>query len=307
MVSVIVPVSHGAQSLAELYEEYSEPLRRIGVPFEFVAVAEPWYRHLTAALADLALRGEPVRALHVGQSVGETSLVRLGVANSTGPIVVILPAYRRVEAAALGELVQRVAQGADLAIARRWPRRDPWVNRLQTRAFHALLGRLADGRVHDVACGVSAIRRDVFERVPLYGDLLRFLPVLALREGYRVEEVPAPQHAGDVRARLYGPGVYLRRLVDILGLFFLVRFTEKPLRFFGLLGGFLTLGGAAVLGVLLVQRLGGRGIAGRPLLLLGVLFVVLGVQAIALGLIGEIVVHLHSGHRRGYRLRDPIS
>jgi hypothetical protein len=304
-VSVIVPVTQGAHPLAELYREYAEPLRAMGLPFEFVVVAEPWLRHLTAPLAAIAADGERIRIFHAGQSVGETSLLRVGLANSEAEIIVILPAYRRVEPSALRELIQRVTDGADLAVARRWPRRDGWINRVQTRAFHALIGRLADGRVHDVACGVSAMRREVLERVPLYGDLLRFLPVLAIRDGYRVQEVQAPQHAGDVRTRVHGPGVYLRRLVDVLGLFFLLRFTEKPLRFFGLIGGLLTMVGGAVLGVLLVQRLAGRGIADRPVLLLGVLLVVLGIQAIALGLVGEMVVHLHSGRGRGYRLRGP--
>jgi len=307
-IAVIVPVSHGADSLVELYRDYSEPLRaQSGWSFEFVVVAEPWYRDLTSPLVALAARGERIRVFHVGQSVGETTLLRVGLANTDAEIVVVLPAYRRVEPAALRELVQRVSDGADLAVARRWPRRDPWINRLQTRAFHALIGGLADGRLHDVACGVSAMRREVLERAPLYGDLLRFLPVFAIRQGYQLEEIAAAQHAADGRARVHGPGTYLRRLVDLLGLVFLLRFTEKPLRFFGLIGGLLTSGGGAVLTLLLLQRLAGRGIADRPLLLLGVLLVVLGVQAIALGLIGEIVVHLHAGHQRGYRLRDAAS
>ena len=102
--------------------------------------------------------------------------------------------------------------------------------------------------------------------------------------------------------RLYSPGIYLRRLLDVLGLFFLLRFTEKPLRFFGLLGSALSVAGGAILLVVLVQRLGGQSLADRPLLLLGVLLAVLGVQAIALGLIGEIIVHLHATRRPSYRV-----
>jgi hypothetical protein len=94
----------------------------------------------------------------------------------------------------------------------------------------------------------------------------------------------------------------LRRIIDLLGLFFLLRFTEKPLRFFGLLGSLLATVGGGVLAVLLYQRLHGQGIADRPLLLLGVLLLVLGIQAVALGLVGEIIVHLHASGRRGYRL-----
>ena len=95
-----------------------------------------------------------------------------------------------------------------------------------------------------MACGVRLMRRPVAEALPLYGDLHRFIPALALREGYRVDEVPVPQHPGDARTRVYGPGVYLRRLLDIAAFFFLAKFTEKPLRFFGLVGSVFLLAGA---------------------------------------------------------------
>jgi len=161
------------------------------------------------------------------------------------------------------------------------------------------------GDFEDVASGVRVLRREVLEQVPLYGDLSRFIPVLAEREGFDVREVPLPQHPDDVPTRVYAPGVYLRRLIDILGVFFLIRFTRKPLRFFGLMGFTLSASGSLILLGIMIDRLGGRAAADRPVLLLGVLLLVLGVQAIALGLIGEIVVHLSAGEsRRGYRTRE---
>lgn len=302
LISVIVPVSERPAPLAGLYEEYAESLRALGRPFEFVFVTEPWFRDLTVPLVRLAEQGEPISVLTLGQASGEAALVKLGHAHARGEVIVTLPAYYRIEASALPTLIDRLAGEVDLVLARRWPRRDSWVNRLQNRAFHLLIGRLARHRVHDVACGVRVMHRELLGQVPLYGDFYRFFPLLALREGYRVEEVSCRQHAQDVPTRLYRPGVYLRRLIDILGLFFLLRFTDKPLRFFGLLGSGLSAVGGLVLAVLLVQRLLGRGIADRPLLLLGVLLLVLGVQAIALGLIGEIIVHLHASRRQTYRL-----
>jgi hypothetical protein len=143
----------------------------------------------------------------------------------------------------------------------------------------------------------------VFDEIALYGDFFRFLPLLVMSAGFRVVEVNAPQHSADRSTRVYRPGIYLRRIIDVFGLFFLLRFTEKPLRFFGLVGSLAGLAGALIVVVLGVQRLGGQGIADRPLLLLGVLLLVLGIQAIALGLVGEIIVHLHASHRRPYRVK----
>ncbi len=301
-VSVIVPVNERPEPLDELYHEYAAPLRAAGRSYEFVFVAEPYFDGLTTPLRELAAHGEPIRVLVVGQVVGEATLLKLAADHCHAPVVVTLPSYRRVDAGAILPLIERVEGGADVVVARRWPRRDGWVNRMQNRAFHALLRFTASDTLHDIASGVRAMRREVLQEIPLYGDFFRFLPVLAQREGYQVEEVDAAQHPRDVRRRFYSPGVYLRRLLDVFGLYFLLRFTEKPLRFFGLLGSALSLVGGLLLLLLLVQRIGGAGIANRPLLLLGVLLVVLGVQAVALGLIGEIIVHLHAPHRRPYRL-----
>src|ERR1700682_85054 len=133
------------------------------------------------------------------------------------------------------------------------------------------------------------MKRSVAEALPLYGDLHRFIPALALREGYRVEKIAVPQHPDDARMRIYGPGVYFRRLLDIAAFFFLAKFTEKPLRFFGLIGSLFLASGAAMSLVLMIQRVEGQGIANRPALLLAVLLVALGVQLIGLGLVGEII------------------
>ena len=302
-VSVIVPVTERPEPLAELFLEYSEPLARADLAYEFVFVVEPRHRARVEPLRKLAERGQPIRVFEVGHSVGESVLLMLGAARSRADTLIVLPAYRRVDASALPELYTKIREGADLVNCRRNPRSDSWLNRLQTRVLHTLVSGLASGRVRDVGSGVRSMRREVLSEIPLYGDFFRFLPVLALREGYQVEEIDAPQHPRDARTRVYSPGIYLRRLIDVFGLFFLARFTFKPLRFFGMIGGTLVMIGGLVLFVLFMQRLAGAPLAGRPLLLLGVLVFTLGVQAIALGLIGEIIVHFNAPKRSPYRVR----
>jgi hypothetical protein len=215
---------------------------------------------------------------------------------------VTLPAYRQVESSALLPLIAKV-EDVDLAVAWRWPRTDARINRIQNRVLHTLVGGLAGGKLHDVACGVRAMRPDLIRNVRLYGDVFRFFPLLARREGHAVEEVASPIHPAAMKPRTYPPGTYIRRLLDVLGLIFLLRFTDKPLRFFGLLGGGLALVGSIILFVMFLTKVLGAGIATRPFLLFGVLLLVLGVQAIALGLIGEMIVHLNATRRANYRFR----
>ncbi|HSB53315.1 MAG TPA: glycosyltransferase [Gemmatimonadales bacterium] len=305
LVSVVVPVVERMDDLLTLYRSFAGELDRRGEEHEFLFVFDGGFAP-PPALADLSRENGAIRLLSFARTFGETAALRLGIERSRGDVIVTLPAYFQVQAEGMGPLLDALQDGADMAVANRYPRVDSWINRLQSFAFHSVIGGLVDRRFHDIACGVRVIRRPVAEALPLYGDLHRFIPALALREGYRVDEVPVPQHPNDARIRVYGPGVYLRRLLDIAAFFFLAKFTEKPLRFFGLVGSvFFGLGAATGL-ALLVQRLAGQGIANRPLLLLAVLLIALGVQLMGLGLVGEIIVHLRAPHRRAYRVRERV-
>lgn len=305
LVSVLVPVRERPEPLAELYHEYARPLRAAGLRFEFVVVCEPWFAALAAPLLDLAEAGEPITVLHLGQAVGEATMLKIAAETARGDVLVTLPAYRRVRSEALVDLID-ILDHADLALAIRWPRRDSWINRLQNRAFHEVVRLLTASRFRDLACGVRAMRRQVLEDTPLYGDIFRFFPLLAEREGFQVVELESAQHPRDDQPRVYAPGTYLRRAIDLLGMFFLLRFTDKPLRFFGLLGSLTAFAGMVVLAIISLQRLGGEPLADRPVLLLGVLLLVLGVQAVALGLVGEMIVFHHAHQRRAYRLAERL-
>jgi len=304
-VSVIVRVTERPLPLDAIYREYAPAMRGLERDFEFIFAIEPWGRSLAEGLRSLIEEGEPIRVVEARRGHGEANVLRVAAEQAAADVILTLPAYHRVVAEAMPDLVREVTAGADLAVARRWPRGDGWLSRMRSRVFNWSLRRLVGHTTSDVACGVAAMRRRVLEDTPLYGDFFRFLPILAAREGFVVREVDAPQHPADLATRLYRPGIYLRRLIDVLGLVFLVRFTEKPLRFFGLVGGVLAAFGGLGLVALFLQRIiQGRALADRPILLVAIIAFTLGVQAIALGLIGEMIVHLHASRRVRYRLRD---
>jgi glycosyltransferase involved in cell wall biosynthesis len=303
LMSVIVPVVERAEEVLAVYRSFAQVLDQRGQPYEFLFVFDGRFTP-PEELVSLSREHSNVRILRFAREFGETAALRLGIERSRGDLILTLPAYFQVRPEGIGPLLDVLDSGADLAVANRSPRLDSWLNRMQSRAFHSIVGGVSQQRFHDMACGVRAMRRPVAEALPLYGDLHRFIPALALREGYRVEEVSVPQHPSDARVRVYRPGVYIRRLLDIAAFFFLAKFTEKPLRFFGLVGSLFLVAGAVISLILLIQRVEGQGIANRPALLLGVLLVALGVQLIGLGLVGEIIVHLRAPHRRAYRVRE---
>ncbi len=305
LISVIVPVVERVDDLAALYRAFAGELERRGEEFEFLFVFDGGFAP-SPELTALAAQSDQIHLHRFAQRFGETSALRLGIERSRGDLLVTLPSYFQVRPEGLGPLIDAVTAGAEMVVANRSPRLDSWLNRLQSRAFHQILGGIAETRFHDMACGVRAMRRRVAESLPLYGDMHRFIPAIAVREGYTVQEIAVPQHPNDARMRVYGPGVYFRRLLDIATFFFLSKFTEKPLRFFGMIGSISLAIGGAIGVALLVDKIGGHPISNRPMLLLGVLLVALGVQLMGLGLVGEIIVHLRAPHRRAYRVREQV-
>lgn len=304
-LSVIIPVTGRPFPLDWIYQEYAPAIKRRGVSFEFLFVVNPSQMELATVLRSLVEQGEPIRVFTVGPGIEESGMLEAAQAQARGALLLVLPAYPRIRPDGLHALLDALGEGADLATARRTVSRGSWLNRAQRWFFHVLVRLGIGGSFRDLASGVRAMRREVLDRVPIHGYLSRFLPVLAEKEGFQVVEISVVQHPKDAVTRVYTPGIYVGRAIDLVGLFFLVRFTRKPLRFFGLVGTLLSGTGGLVLVALFVSRLQGQPIADRPMLLLGVLLFVLGIQAFAIGLVGEIIVHLSSGGgHRVYRTRE---
>jgi hypothetical protein len=301
-VSIVVVLQQNLARAEEIYQEYAPPLRELGRGFEFLFIAGSRQTGLARTIGPAEGEEGTFRVLEVSQPVGESALLKMAAEHCRGDVVVTFPASFRVAPEALPELIQQLDRGSDLAVARRWPRRDAWLNRVQSKACNWTLNTLTGSHFHDITCRISAMRREVLSEIPLYGSYFRFLPIVAEREGFRVDEVTVRPHRRGDSTRVFGIGAYLGWVIDILGIFFMLRFTYRPLRFFGLVGASFSLAGAIILAVLLIQRLGGQGIANRPLLLLGVLLVTLGVQSVGVGLIGEIVVHFQAATGSTYRL-----
>jgi hypothetical protein len=155
----------------------------------------------------------------------------------------------------------------------------------------------------DLGCSARAMHRKVLEEIKLYGDQQRFLPLLAERQGFRIAQVPLCQSKDDRRAEMYRPRSYTRGLLDIFNVFFLVRFTKKPLRFFGMIGVATSSLGLLELAYLIFERIEFHtALADRPALLLASLLIVLGVQMFALGLLGELVIFTHAGGSKDYKV-----
>ncbi|HKH43227.1 MAG TPA: glycosyltransferase [Thermoanaerobaculia bacterium] len=306
-VSVVVPIVERYGDLRQLYQEFSAELTRLGQSSEFIFVVDDSQRGALAVLRELQKESEQISILQLSGSFGESAALMLGLERARGEKVMTLAAYFQVEPRGTGPALAALDDGVDLVAGRRFPRIDSFFNRVQSRLFHWIVRRLTSTDFHDISCGFKVMRRRVTRELHIYGGQHRFIPILAMNRGFTVREMELPQRDEDRSTRFHGTGAYLGRLLDILTIFFLVRFTRTPLRFFGLLGLFLFLSGFATDLIVAMQKVvWNTEIADRPMLLLGVLLMVLGMQTLSLGLLGEMIIFTHARNVRDYRVAEVI-
>lgn len=301
-LSVVIPISDRYDDLWELYLQYAEALATTKYTYEFIFVLDGIDHEAFETLKTLKSEFPEIKVTTLNRWVGEATALAVGFDIAQGSIILTLAPYLQVEPGEIGCVLKELAESEnDLVISWRHPRIDSVFNRIQSWAFHRLTRILTGMKYRDISCGLRAMKREVVEEVQLYGDLHRFFPLLAYQRGFRVAEVPVRQSQTDRKRRVYHPGVYLRRLLDLLTLYFLFKFTRSPLRFFGLVGSGLFGTGGVITGYLGVYRLLSFGpIANRPLLILGVLVMVLGVQLFSIGLLGEIIIFTHARQMKDY-------
>ena len=302
-ISVLVSVGEDADDLMDLHEELAAELEKLRLEYELlflIGSAPP--RALEQALGLQRLHANTVRVLQFAPTVGRAGMLDAGVRRSRGSILFTLPGRFEVELGVLGALLEAVRGDTDFAFASRTRGRVGVAARVQSELFNKLVSLAAGTRYRDIASETRALRRQVAEETPLYGDFYRYLPMLADRLGFRVREIPATQHPRARARAVHALRIYVWRAVDILSIFFIGRFTRHPLRLFGGVGSVFGAVGSAILLLVAIQRLTGTPASDRPVLVLGTLLLGLGVQVFTIGLLGELILFFHARSIRDYRI-----
>jgi glycosyltransferase involved in cell wall biosynthesis len=301
-LSVIVPVGQRHAAIKALHADYRRGVEAIGWSHEFIYVVDGAYLDVMAGLEELLRTGEKITAVYLARSFGESTALMAGFEQAKGDFVITLPAYYQIDDSDIGKLVEGL-NSADVVVSRRWPRVGGLGERLRRGAFHGLVSWMTGLKLRDLGCSARAMKRRVLEEISLYGDQHRLLPALADRQGFRILEVEVRQSPQDQNEGGYRAREYAHRVLDVFAVFFLVRFTKKPLRFFGMVGASILSIGTVLVLYLVVDRLFfSVGLANRPALLLSSLLVVLGLQLFALGLLGELIIFTHARDLKDYQV-----
>lgn len=306
-VSVVVPVTSADVEPRALLKGYGHALAAGGYHYEFVFVLDGVAGRVLQDLHELATDW-PIKVVRLqGAGLGESIALSAGVHRADGEFIVNAPQYLQVFPEDLVKVVRALESGADFVATWRHQRVDPWLNRLQSRMFNWMLRVLMGVPFHDLNSSLRGMRRQVLEDVNVYGDLYRFLPVLAQRQGFNVVEVKVRHREEKGRHGFYGIGVYVRRLLDILAITFLARFTQKPLRFFGMLGLIAVVVGIAMCITPLYNKLFlEQSLMDRPIFVFGAILAAFGVQLVGFGLVGEIVIFTQASNLREYQVEETL-
>jgi len=305
-LSLIVLVSNQEGHLLPLYGELRDLMRARPGSHEIIYVDDGSVDGSWAELQQIQKSDRRAKIVRLRSSFGEASALDAGVQIAVGENLLYFTCRVHVKPADLFKLVDKLQEGYDVVIGVRHPRRDSWLNQLVSRLFNGLTNRMTKLHLHDVNSGVLALRRPVLEHVPYYGTLNAFLPVLAHRQGYKIAEQNVEQLSGRFNQSVY-PKNYIRRFLDLVSVLFLSRYSKKPLHFLGFLGAVFALIGAAINVYLFIYRiLGIGGIAGKPMLLLGAILFIIGIQMISIGLLAEMIIFTHANEIKDYNIEEII-
>ncbi len=308
-LSVVVPIYNEEDSLGELVDQLLKSLRGTAESFELVLVNDGSTDNTAEKLRDLSSKVPELVGVLLRKNYGQTAAMAAGFDIARGEIVVSLDGDLQNDPADIPYLVEKLREGYDLVSGWRYQRQDAELQRkLPSRIANRLIGRVTGVRLHDYGCSLKAYRREVLDDMRLYGELHRFLPVLANIEGARITEVKVNHRPRQYGNSKYGIDRTFRVLMDLLTVWFMNRFLTRPMYVFGF-GGLVAIAGSLLASTyLLIIKLTGEDIGNRPLFTLALVLGLAGVQAFCFGLLGELQIRTYheSQGRPIYRIRATL-
>ena len=293
-------------NVAELHNAYKTSLEASNLNYEFIYVVDGQLPSVIDELNKLYKSGERIKVVKLGKWFGDATALQVGFEQSSGELILTLPSYKQVDEKDIPKLIQAV-NNKDMIVSWRWPRLDGILNNLQSGVFNKVIKWIVGSDFHDLKCSVRLFKREVLEKIYMYGDQDRFLPLIACKYGFKVEEVKVTQAKKDAVQKFYPFANYIARFLELISIFFLVKFTKKPIRFFGSTGLITFAIGFILAIILFIERAFlGVALADRPIVLVSILLMIFGIQSFAIGLVGELIIFTHAKDIKDYIIETVI-
>ncbi len=289
--SIVVPVLDEDRSLEPLYRRLAAVMDALAAPYEIVFVDDGSRDRTFEVLERLYREDRRVKVIRFRRNFGKSAALSAGFGQAAGDVVITLDADLQDVPEEIPKLLERLEEGYDMVSSWRHRRRDAPGKKLLSRLYNVTVSFLSGVQIHDFNSGLKCYRREVVKEINMIAGMHRFIPVLATWKGFRVAQVKVA-HAPRVHGRTkYGTGRLLKGFFDMISTMMLIRYSKRPFHIFGLLGLLLTLAGVGICAYMTVQWLMGIWIGSRPLIYLGMLLIIVGLQIVFFGLLCEIVIY----------------
>jgi len=306
-ISVLVPVLDEAETVEELGARVAAVLDGLGASFEVVFV-DDGSRDGTAERVRAAHERDPrIKLIRLRRNFGKAAALSAGFEHSRGRLIITMDGDLQDDPEEIPRLLGVLeAGGLDLVSGWKRERRDPAAKRIPSRLFNWVTRRLAGVELHDFNSGFKVYRREVLDQIAVYGELHRYIPVLASRRGFAVGEAAVTHHARRHGASKYGWDRFYKGLLDLITVLFITRYNRRPLHLFGAIGLVFLAAGFGIDLYLAILWMGGATLSNRPLLLLGVLLMLLGIQVLTTGLLGEMITFKNFRRPDSYSIKEVL-
>jgi len=297
------------ESLPELSRQLESVLDRIARgKYEVIFIDDGSTDGSYNVIKDINARNNRFKAVRFRTNHGKSAALAVGFAEATGDFVITMDADLQDDPHEIPALIAKLEEGYDLVSGWKRKRYDPWHKTVPSKLFNAVTSKMSGLKLHDFNCGLKAYRGEVVKTVQVYGEMHRYIPALAHWEGFRVTELPVQHKARQFGVSKFGMSRFLKGYLDLLTVMFTTRYVKRPLHFFGALGSlFAVLGFATDLYLVIEKWLFQVSFSQRPFLLLfGVAMIIVGVQLISIGLVGELIVKNNLSHQR-FSIRERLS
>ncbi len=303
-LSVLVPLYNEDESLRLLYNEIIKAVNRISCDYEILFVDDGSTDNSLGIIKDLRKKDNKVRYISFRTNYGKSAALEIGFKAVKGDVVVTMDADLQDDPAEIPNLLKKLEQGYDLVSGWKKVRHDPFIKKYTSRFFNFVTQITSGIKIHDFNCGLKAYRVEVVKSVNLYGELHRYIPVLADWQGFRISEIAVKHQARKFGKTKFGISRFFKGSVDLMTVLFTTRYIKRPMHLFGLLGMISFLLGFIVSLYLSIGWIFyNQPLSNRPLLFLGMLLIIVGVQFFSIGLLGEIMVHNFTDDKE-YNIKD---
>lgn len=291
-ISFVIPVFNEEESIVGLYTGITEQMKSISERYEIIFIDDGSTDTSFEKLLNIAMNDDHVCVLKLRKNFGKSIALDEGFKHSRGKTVITMDADLQDDPKEIPRLISELDKGYDLVSGWKKVRKDPFFGKnLPSKLFNFMIRCFSGLKIHDYNCGFKAYKSNLVKRLPLYGDLHRYIPAIAHAMGFRVTEVPVEHHPRKHGKSKYGLNRFTHGLFDFITIVFITKFIKRPMHLFGLVGLLFSTAGFIICLYLSIIWFLGESIGSRPLLLLGVLLILLGTQFVFAGLVAEMIVY----------------